>query len=75
MESLRRRLAPHVYRLQQAAYHHGSVAHITQTAVIDGVNIRHWVMAPLTPPAPTALQPRPAQEVLETLTASRHNPQ
>jgi len=30
--------------LQQAAHHHGSVAHITQTAVIDGVNVGHWVM-------------------------------
>jgi len=30
--------------LQQAAHHHGSVAHITQTTVIDGVNIGHWVM-------------------------------
>jgi hypothetical protein len=31
--------------LEQAAHHHGSVAHITQTTVIDGVNIGHWVMA------------------------------
>jgi len=30
--------------LEQAAHHHGTVAHITQTAVIDGVNIGHWVM-------------------------------
>jgi len=31
--------------LEQAAHHHGSVAHITQTAVIDGANIGYWVMA------------------------------
>ena len=31
--------------LERAAHHHGSVAHITQTADIDGVNIGHWVMA------------------------------
>jgi len=31
--------------LEQAAHHQGSVAHITQTAVIDGVNVGHWVMA------------------------------
>jgi len=31
--------------LQRAAHHHGTVAHITQTAVIDGANIGHWVMA------------------------------
>jgi len=27
--------------LEQAAHHHGSVAHITQTTVIDGANIGH----------------------------------
>ncbi len=32
-------------RLEKSAYHHGSVAHITQRAIIDGVNIGHWVMA------------------------------
>jgi len=31
--------------LEQAAHHRGSVAHITQTTVIDGVNVGHWVMA------------------------------
>ncbi len=31
--------------LEQAAHHHGTVAHITQTTVIDGANIGHWVMA------------------------------
>jgi len=31
--------------LKQAAHHHGTVAHITQTTVIDGANIGHWVMA------------------------------
>jgi len=31
--------------LERAADHHGSVAHISQTAVIDGVNLGHWVMA------------------------------
>jgi hypothetical protein len=30
--------------LENAAHHRGTVAHITQTAVIDGVNIGHWVM-------------------------------
>jgi len=36
-----RRMFQHV---EQAVHHHGSVAHITQTAVIDGVNVGHWVM-------------------------------
>ncbi len=31
--------------LAQAAHHHGSVTHITQTTVIDGMNVGHWVMA------------------------------
>jgi len=30
--------------LDQAAHHHGTVAHITQTTVIDGANIGHRVM-------------------------------
>jgi len=53
--------------LELAAHHHGSVAHITQTAVIDGVNIGHWVMAQrtrhrqdrLTPDRVNALQALP----------------
>ncbi len=53
--------------LDQAAHHHGTVAHITQTAVIYGVNIGHWVMAQrtrhrqhrLTPDRVNALQVLP----------------
>ncbi len=53
--------------LERAADHHGTVAHITQTAVIDGVNIGHWVMAQrtrhrqgrLTPDRVDALQALP----------------
>jgi hypothetical protein len=53
--------------LKQAAHHHGTVAHITQTAVIDGVHIGHWVMAQrtrhrqdrLTPDRVSALQALP----------------
>jgi len=53
--------------LEQAADHRGSVAHISQTAVIDGVNIGHWVMAQrtrhrqgrLTPDRAHALQALP----------------
>jgi len=53
--------------LEQAAHHHGTVAHITQTTVIDGANIGHWVMAQrtrhrqgrLTPDRAHALQALP----------------
>jgi len=47
--------------LEQAAHHHGTVAHITQTAVIDGVNIGHWVMAQRTRHRQDRLTPDRAQ--------------
>ncbi len=67
-------------RLEKSAYHHGSVAHITQRAIIDGVNIGHWVMAQrtrhrqgrLAPDRAHALQALPGQGRIRPTTARIH---
>jgi len=47
--------------LDQAAHHHGTVAHITQTTVIDGANIGHRVMTQRTRHRQDRLTPDRAQ--------------